>query len=136
MPLFEHLDSHWDHVFEIQNQYSFFYQDTLEIIRYDELIAEEYRRYINWGKDQYFNMLRYNISRGVFTEQEEEDLKQKATQIWLVENTWLHGSSVAGLDYRDVDDFKEQLWHCLFPLFSHLGEQEYDQLVKFRKIPI
>lgn len=135
VPLFEHLDTHWDRVFDIQYQYSFFYQDTLEIIRFDPRIAAEYRSHIDWGKDQYFNMLQFNIARGVFEPQKSGVLKQRASQLWLMENTWLQGSSIAGTQGGDIEDFKEQLWHCLIPMFSHLGEQEYDQLVKSRKIP-
>lgn len=135
VPLFEHLDAYWEHVFEIQNQYSFFYQDTLEIMRFDPDIALEYRKHIAWGKGQYRNMLEFNVARGVFKYPGAQPIRQKADQMWLIENTWLQGSSIAGHQNSDVEDFKDQLWHCLVPFFSHLGEQEHGQLVKYRKIP-
>ena len=46
VPLFENLDRHWDHVFEMQEEYAFFYQDTLEILRFSESIKEKYRKHI------------------------------------------------------------------------------------------
>ena len=64
VPLFENLDRHWDHVFEMQEEYAFFYQDTLEILRFSESIKEKYRKHIFWEKDQFVKLIQFNVSRG------------------------------------------------------------------------
>lgn len=136
VPLFENLDRHWDNVFTIQSEYAFFYLDTLEIIRYDGAIASEYRKHIQWEKDQFQRLIQFNISRGALLEMEEESLTGMANLLWLMENSWLQRTTISGLDHLDVDDFKKHMWQGLYPYFSHIGRQEYDQLIKNKSIPL
>lgn len=137
VPLFENLDRHWDNVFEIQHTYSFFYQDTLEILRFDAQIANSYRKHIQWEKDQWYRLIQFNVSRGALNAVgKEEEIKQKAELIWLIENSWLQQTTVAGKDIAAVEDFKSHLWQGFLPHFSHIGKQEFDQLIKNKAIPL
>ena len=89
VPIFENIDRHWDNVFKIQKMYSFFYQDTLEVIRFDEHIKNQYRKHVLWEKDQLERLLSFNTSRGALIFNDEQDeLKRKAELIWLTENSW------------------------------------------------
>ncbi|MEM8569057.1 MAG: TetR/AcrR family transcriptional regulator [Bacteroidota bacterium] len=135
VPLFENLDRHWDNVFEIQAIYSFFYQDTLEIVRYDEFITREYRNHINWEKDQFCRLIEFNISRGAFHPMVDTEIAKIAEYLWAMENSWLQYSLITGME-PVADDFKEFMWQVLLPHFSHIGNQEYEQLIKNKMIPL
>ena len=136
VPLFENLDRHWTTVFEIQSEYAFFYQDTLEITRFDESIREKYRAHIHWEKEQYIRLLQFNISRGALQPIDEAGLARTAEHIWLAENSWLHYASISGQEEFKVGAFKDLMWQIFSPHFSHIGKQEYDQLIKNKLIPL
>ena len=136
VPLFENLDRHWDNVFSIQHEYAFFYLDTLEVIRYDETITKEYRNHIRWEKDQFYRLIQFNISRGALNAMDDESLVRTADLLWLMENSWLQRTIISGQDHLDVNDFKKHMWQGLSPHFSHIGRQEYDQLIKNKSIPL
>ena len=136
VPLFENLDMHWDNVAEIQHKYTFFYLDTLEVIRFDDAIRSEYRNHIKWEKDQLTRLIEFNISRGALNPMERSEIFRKAEQMWLMENSWLHYSAVTGQESPDTAQFKDHMWLSLSPLFSPTGRQEYDQLIRNKKIPL
>lgn len=130
VPLFEHIDRRWDNVYSTQNTYAFFYQDTLEILRYDQSIAEKYRKHIEWEKEQYQQILEFNCSRGAMVGlHDKEEVKQKAELIWLMENSWLQLAIISDKQDSDVKAFKQFMWQSLTPYFSPIGQQEYRQLM-------
>ena len=137
VPLFKNIDEHWDHVFELQNAYAFFYQDTLEILRFSKTIREKYRKHIVWEKEQFVRLLEFNISRGAMVPMEStRDILQKAEQLWLMENSWLTGALISGFEFADSTKFKSCLWQVLGSCFSHIGRQEFEQMIKFKSIPL
>ena len=137
VPLFENLDRHWDHVFEMQKAYAFFYQDTLEVLRFSESIKEKYQKHIHWEKEQFVRLIEFNVSRGALSPlNTDEEIKQKAEQLWLIENSWLPRALISGLEFSNSQLFKSYMWQALKPHLSHIGKQEYDQLIKFKSIPL
>lgn len=137
VPLFENLDRRWDNVFEIQCKYAFFYQDTLEILRFDSFICEKYREHIQWEKEQFERLIHFNTSRGAFVALETEDqARQKAELIWLMENSWLQRIIISGKENFTATDFKDYMWQGLLPYLSPTGKQEYDQLIRTKVIPL
>ena len=52
IPLFVNLDSHLQHIYAIQQQYSFFFTDTLEIMRAYPTIKRKHREHIQWQTSQ------------------------------------------------------------------------------------
>lgn len=137
VPLFENLDRHWDHVFETQNMYAFFYYDTLEVLRFDHQIASNYRKHIEWEKDQYNRILSFNNSRGALEGLgNDNEIQQKAELIWLMENSWLQQTLISGKELSDLKAFKSYMWQSIAPYLSSIGKQEYDQLIRYKKIPL
>lgn len=137
VPLFESLDRHWDNVFETQTKFAFFYQDTLEILRFDEKIASKYRKQISWEKEQYKRIIQFNIARGAFEELgNDTELRQKSEMIWLMENSWLHHSLISKNEIPRSDEFKSYMWQSIVPYLSPIGQQEYEQLIRYKKIPL
>jgi len=136
VPLFENLDRHWDTVFETQNTYSFFYQDTLEIIRFDESIRIKYRNHIRWEKDQYHRLLEFNIARGALGPMESTEVKDRSEHLWLMENSWFYYAMVSGQEDIGPKQFKSHMWQMLAPHFTHIGRQEYDRLIRNKRIPL
>ncbi|MEQ8626778.1 TetR/AcrR family transcriptional regulator [Ekhidna sp.] len=137
VPLFENLDRHWDHVFEMQKEYAFFYQDTLEILRFSESIKEKYRKHIFWEKDQFVKLIQFNVSRGALSPFDSAvDIQQKAEQLWLIENSWLPRALISGLEFSNSTIFKSYMWQALLPNLSPIGKQEFNQLIKFKSIPL
>ena len=123
-------------VFEMQHQYAFFYQDTLEVIRFDETIRDQYRNHIQWEKDQLCRLIEFNISRGALIPIETTEIKKKADQLWLIENSWFHYALIIGQESIETSAFKDHMWQMFLPQFTHIGQQEYDQLVRTKKIPL
>ncbi len=132
VPLFEHLDRHWDNSFKIQEAYKFFYIDTLEIHRSNQDIAEKHRSHIHWQTQQLSHVLGFNVSRGALEYIEQADLNRLARVLWTFENTWYHQSLVIHSSLVDCSEAKEHLWLLLKPYFSDIGLQEYHQLQQLK----
>ncbi|MEQ9286560.1 MAG: TetR/AcrR family transcriptional regulator [Cyclobacteriaceae bacterium] len=137
VPLFESLDRHWDNVFETQTEFAFFYQDTLEVLRFDDQIAKKYRKHIEWEQDQYQRVIQFNCARGAFEAlANEEEVKQKSELIWLMENSWLQLALISGKEAPGAQEFKSYMWQSITPYLSPIGKQEYEQLIRYKQIPL
>jgi AcrR family transcriptional regulator len=137
VPLFENMDAYFENLFDLQTKYSFFYQDMLEIIRSDALIAQEYRKHIKWEKDQYLRMIDFNISRGAFYKlTAHSEINDIADMIWWMVNSWMQHSLIIDTKNPDSSNFKNHIWTLLSPYFSKVGQQEYEQLVRLKMIPL
>lgn len=136
VPLFEHLDRHWDHVFEVQATYRFFYIDTLEILRSNKSITEKHQKHIHWEVQQLQQMLMFNISRGAIRAFScKADLEQLARLLWMCENLWHHQSLINGTDADNRSGLKQNLWCVIKPYFTEIGKQEYAQLQDLKNTP-
>ncbi|MEQ8553097.1 MAG: TetR family transcriptional regulator [Cyclobacteriaceae bacterium] len=137
VPLFENLDRHWENAFKMQLKYAFFYQDTLEIVRYSETIRNGYQEHIIWEKEQFVRLLQFNVSRGALVPIDTtEETILKAEQLWLIENSYLYRSMLSASKVKNASEFKDYMWMALRPHFSEIGKQEYEQLIKFKLIPL
>ncbi|MDW3197081.1 MAG: TetR/AcrR family transcriptional regulator [Cytophagales bacterium] len=136
VPLFENLDRHWDNVFQIQYEYAFFYQDTLEILRYSNEIFLKCQEHTKWEKDQLFRILQFNISRGALIPLEDDVISQVADLTWLIENSWSQRMTMAENSSLSSEKFKILMWQLILPYLSDIGKQEYDQLIKWKAIPL
>lgn len=128
VPLFEHLDFHWDNVYEVQDRYKFFYIDTLEVIRSNATIAEKHQSHVAWEIKQFIQMIQFNISRGSIRElQSQGDIERIANLLWMYESSCLLQELIKGRKHG-LTEMKENLWSILRPYFTDLGEQEFQQM--------
>jgi AcrR family transcriptional regulator len=129
VPLFEDIERQIRSTFQLQQEYLFFYLDTLEILRAYPDIAEAHRQHIQWQVMQVEGMLRFNISRGVFVaEKMEGQLTHLAQHYWMSGDTWLYRQKLLDAPLQDAENFRDTLWHILLPYCTEMGLLEFSQL--------
>lgn len=132
VPLFEHLDKHWENVYDVQDEYRFFYIDTLEILRSNSAIQEKHRNQIVWEEWQLRQMLRFNISRGsILVNEQQNAVEQLVELLCLSENMWKQKALIKGEEITK-GRFKAFLWSIIEPYLTPIGQQEYRQMAHLR----
>ncbi|NUN99551.1 MAG: TetR family transcriptional regulator [Saprospiraceae bacterium] len=129
LPLFEDIERLMISTFELQQQYAFFYLDTLDIVRNYPDISIRYRQLVLWQIQQLELALEFNKSRGAFRSEllKEEQMQTLATQFWITANSWMYCCHVQGEPANDYKKFQQALWGLLFPYFTDIGLQESRQ---------
>jgi AcrR family transcriptional regulator len=128
VPLFEDLNRYLSAVFYLQDQYIFFYLDTLEIVRAYPEIGEKHQQHIAWQLAQLQLMLDFNIARGSLAPLPPERVKAMAWQIRWLMDSWRYDRRIETDRPDDVDDFLNDVWGLLLPLLTDMGAREYQQL--------
>lgn len=131
IPLFVNLDAHIENTYRIQQKYSFFFTDTLEIMRAYSSIRRKHREHIQWQKIQIQLFGEFNISRGaLIAPQYPDSLVQATNRYVLMADTWLSYEAMQGVLMKDIqiEDFKNAIWGVLMPYFSNIGHQEFRQM--------
>lgn len=131
IPLFINLDSHLKTSFEMQRQYSFFFTDTLEVMRSYPSIRRQHREHIGWQRIQIRLFVEFNVARGALQEPKDPDSFQRlAERLILILDTWLSYEVMQGALLKDIksEEFKEAMWAILIPYFTTMGRAEYDQM--------
>lgn len=129
LPLFEDIERLLASTFELQQQYQFFYIDTLEIMRaYPEIVAA-HQQHIAWQVLQMEAAIRFNQSRGAFIPgQWEGQENQLANQFWMIADLWRYRQSVLMSATEDYAVFRSVLWALFRPIFTDMGLREFEQL--------
>lgn len=130
VPLFEDIERQIRSTFHLQQEYLFFYLDTLEVIRAFPDIKEAHQQHISWQIQQIAIMLQFNIARGAFFNFDTEGGERwgLAKQYWAMGDTWLYRQSISSAPIDDFADFRNSLWILLKPYFTNMGLREYEQL--------
>lgn len=130
VPLFEDIERLLVSTFALQQQYRFFYVDTLEVMRAYPDIQALHRQHTGWQVLQMEVAMAFNLSRGAFqAEQWEGQFNCLARQFWLMTDLWMYRQSVLNEEVAgDYRAFRDMLWALFRPLFSHMGMREFEQL--------
>lgn len=130
LPLFEDIERLIRHLFGLQNTYTFFYLDTLELMRGYPDIQHAYVQQLTWQGQQLACALDFNVARGAlrYPTLPTHAAAQLANHFWLVADTWKYQRHVQGLDPQEVCAFRLALWSILMPCFTDMGVQEYQQV--------
>lgn len=136
LPLFEDINTYLSFNFHLQQKYLFFYQDTLEVFRsYDE-IAQKYREHIQWQVQQIIGMLTFNKARGALTPTLSSDFYSERAELWVwLSENWMNRQAIHGRNTNSLEQYKKTMWHVLTPLFTEDGVKEYQQISNFEKKP-
>lgn len=128
VPLFEDINLYFKTMYSLQLQYSFFYLDTLELMRAYPSIRERHLAHINWKLQQIALMINFNISRGTFIDMSAEIKTHLAWQLRAIADNWqyIHQTSMSHQGTEQL--FMHQLWGCLAPFFTSAGKREFEQL--------
>ena len=127
--LFEDINHQLKRIFQIQQEYLFFYLDTLEVLRAYPAISEKHHQHIAWQLQQVEWMFEFNIFRNSFKPPLLIDQYKKTS--WLFCTTldnWIHARQISGLDHEKEGDFLQDIWNLLVPYFTEEGHKEFLQL--------
>lgn len=135
LPLLEDMDRYLTSSFALQQHYTFFYLDTLELVRAYPDIAIAHRKHLQWQEQQLAMVFSFNEARGAFCKEIRPNYYPQLANnwLWMLEN-WRYRRLVQDLPVDDLSAFSDQLWSLLFPHFSLQGQQEYQQLQDMKKI--
>jgi AcrR family transcriptional regulator len=128
VPLFEDMNRYLTATFQLQTKYIFFYLDTLEIIRAYPAIKIKHNLHIQWQQAQLQLMLDFNMARGAMVSLGAEQVKHTAWQLRALMDTWRYIRSTE-TDMEDTEQyFLTDMWGLLKPLFTDMGNREYQQI--------
>lgn len=130
LPLFENFQLLLQKHFLLQQDYAFFYLDTLEVLRAYPNIAELHRQKIQSRILQLQSMIDFNTARGAFVMTDRTDSILLAQQIWQSMDGFLHHQAIKSSTAPTLTDFQKEIWHLLFPYFTQMGKQEYEQMLQ------
>lgn len=129
LPLFEDTERLMRAMFELQQSYLFFYLDTLEIMRAYPDIRSEYQEHLHWQAQQMETMIRFNVSRGAFTEEPEDGFFARlAAQFWMSADLWVYRQMICQSPPDDYFLFRKTLWSLFLPLCTEMGKKEFVQI--------
>ena len=131
VPLFDNMDRLFRKTFLLQAKYVFYYLDALEITRAYPEIAVVHRQHIEWQINQLKSMLDFNVSRGAMVPEPLENIYKKlSVQIWMTVDMWPVQQVVRGELAGEEQVYREAVWALLFPYFTKVGRQEYEQMLE------
>lgn len=133
LPLFEDIERFLYTSFQLQQKYTFFYKDTLDLVRAYPDINGDHQTHILWQEQQLVHMFVFNASRGAFVKEKIDVFFDSAAAnwLWMLEN-WMHRRQIRGEDYTDYNAMSSTLWIQLMPFFSDQGRQEFQQLQQLK----
>jgi len=130
-PLFINMNIHAENTFILQKKYSFFYTDTLEVVRAYSNIKKHYFEQLQWQIIQLEILINFSISRGALKMSISPDSPiLLANRYLLLLENWMNFELLKGteLSEMNVDKLKENIWGLLAPHFSLTGQNEYQEL--------
>jgi AcrR family transcriptional regulator len=134
LPLFQDIDRYLELNFAIQQTYTFFYKDTLELHRAYPQIAEQYQLHLAWQEQQLENMIHFNVARGSFVEASFDNQYQALARLWQsVSDGWIYRVALTNRE-GTLEAYKTSIWNLLWPYFTDLGRMEYQQLSDLKKL--
>lgn len=131
VPLFNNIDRLLETVFQHQQGYRFFYLDTLEVTRAYPEVQAEYQQHIETEVQQWLQIIEFNTSRGVMAPEPRPGFHQHlALQLWATSTHYMAQEVVRSGTLPGLENYKTAVWNLLVPLFTKLGQQEYEQMLQ------
>lgn len=129
LPLFDDIDYLLRSMFELQQQYRFFYVDTLEIVRAFPEIAEKHKLLLQTQRQQTEFMLEFNSSRGSFKQPTYKGQFVDLGHIFCMSmDNWLAYQHINGNQEPSVTEYRNDMWSILSILFTDMALPEFRQL--------
>ena len=129
LPLFEDIDFLLRNMYQLQQQYRFFYLDTLEVLRAFPDIAEKHRQLLRFQRQQIQFMMEFNASRGSFIQPlYKEQFAELAHIFCMTMDNWMSYQHINGNNEPGEIAYSNDLWAILRILFTDMGEPEFSQL--------
>jgi AcrR family transcriptional regulator len=126
VPLFEHIDNIINRNYILQQEFKFYYLDTLEIFRRYEKIKEHSQKSMKLQIIQIEGMFNFNVARGVFNK--ECMNKDLAISFWMVGQLWMYEQFILGNESYQITEYKKRIWSIIEPYFTSMGKEEFQRL--------
>jgi len=126
-PLFADINGLWMAHYDLQEKFSFFYLDTLEIVRNHAAIGKKYEQQVSWQASQYQMILQFSIARGSVIPLTGSQMQHIT---WLIHNTivtYKYQCSIQGTSCH-MQHYSDLLWGIITPYFTDMGRDEYNHL--------
>lgn len=128
-PIFEYFDHYLRQTFQLQQTYTFFYLDTLEMIRASEEIAQQYQADIQQQERQLMFLVQSYMARGAIRADIDQELSRYlARQMRNQINLWPLSNRVEGVSFLEMNPFRETIWLVIKPYMTTLGLEEFSNL--------
>ena len=118
VPLFDNIDRLLFHTFQLQQEYIFFYQDTLEIVRAYPSVGTIHQQHIQSQVNQLKVILDFNVARGALVKEPMEGVFDRlALQIWMTMDFWLTQQAIRTNQKLEEQTYKKcglELIHSFF----------------------
>ena len=106
----------------MQQQYHFFFLDTLEVLRTFPEIADKHRQLLSFQRQQIQFMMEFNASRGSFIQQRNKEEFAELSHIFcMAMDNWMSYQFMNGNESTDVTIYCKDIWSILRVLFTDLG---------------
>lgn len=128
VPLFENIDRLIQHTFLLQQGFTFFYLDTLEIIRLYPTIGKAHQERIQSQIQQLESMFKFNAARGAFQTLPEGIFHNLAEQVWMAIDFWMAKRVIQKENINSQEDYEMFIWSLLQPYFTDMGKREFKQI--------
>jgi AcrR family transcriptional regulator len=129
LPLFEDIDFLLHNVFQLQQQYRFFYLDTLEVLRAFPDIASKHQQLLGFQRQQIQFMMEFNASRGSFVQPlYEKQFTELAHIFCMTMDNWLSYQYINGNTAPEEAAYCNDMWSIVKVLFTDMGIPEFRQL--------
>ena len=129
LPLFEDIDFLLRNMYQLQQQYRFFYLDTLEVLRAFPDIAEKHQQLLRFQRQQIHFMMEFNASRGSFIQPIYDGQFPELAHIFcLAMDNWMSYQYINGNSQPLEESYCNDLWSILRSLFTEMGIPEFRQL--------
>ena len=129
LPLFEDIDFLLRNMYLLQQQYLFFYLDTLEVLRAMPEIAEKHRLLLSFQRQQIQFMMEFNASRGSFIQPIYPEQFANLSHIFcMTMDNWMSYQYINGNNAPGEIAYCNDLWSIVRGLFTDMGIPEFRQL--------
>jgi AcrR family transcriptional regulator len=133
LPLFEDIDTLLRNLFQLQQQYLFFYLDTLEVLRAFPEIAMKHRQLLLLQRQQVEFMMEFNVARGAFVRPpHDEQFEHLAYLFCMAMDNWMSFQYINGNNKPDEAAYCNDVWSILRILFTEVAMPEFRQLTNKR----
>lgn len=127
--LFEDIDRQLRAIFHCQQQYLFFYLDTLEVLRAYPSIKRKHQQHIAWQVEQIEWMFQFNVDHNTFQPPTRKgQYEQLAGLFWMIMDNWMYAGKIKGAEHLSEDFFVTDLWSLMVPYLTAEAQQEVKML--------
>lgn len=127
VPLFEDLDRYLRQLYQLQQQFIFFYLDRVEVWRAYPQLKERYGLHIAWQRQQWLYLVDFNIARSSLQAMEPAQREMLVWQLQSLTDHWRYICQSSTVE-DNSQQFLAHVWGVLAPYLTNMGQRELAQL--------